>query len=339
MNKFWLTALCVCALTVSEGQIGGQRSYEFMNIPYTPRTVGMGGLNVSTAHEDINLVISNPALSSDSLSGLASFNYLSYFADIDVLSAVYQHDLGKLGHWFVGVNHIAYGSIESFDNTGVALGEFDAGETFITLGRSHRLDNFTLGASLKFISSALAGFNSTALATDIGGTFIHPNGQLTVGLVFKNIGWVLSDYTDNEDNELPFDIQIGTSFKPRYMPFRFTITAYNLYEGDIAYFDPAADDPENEEPGTFDKVMRHFIVATELILSNNINLRVGYNHLIRQELSLEDTAAGAGFSYGLMFRIKAFEFSYSRGGYHAAGGSNSFAVTANTNLFLKRRNL
>ena len=337
MQRVSLIILCIFHVSVAFGQVGGQRSYDFMNIPYNPRVVGMGGLNVSTSFEDVNLVISNPALSSDSLSGMVSFNYLSYLADINVLSTVYQHDFGKSGHWFIGVNHVSYGNFESFDDTGISLGEFDAGETFVTVGRGHQLDNFSLGASLKLINSSIAGFSSTALAVDLGGAFIHPKGNFTAGLVFKNIGFVLSDYSESQNSQLPFDVQLGASLKPKHMPFRFTFTAYNLYKGDIAFFDPNSADQE-EEPGTFDKVMRHFVVATELLLSKNVNFRLGYNHLIRQELKLEDKAAGAGLSFGLMFRIKAFEFAYSRGGYHAAGGSNSFSVTANTNLFLKRRN-
>lgn len=339
MWKYWLLLINTCFCAVSLGQVGGQRSYEFVNIPYTPRTVGLGGLNVSTPGEDVNLVISNPALSTDTLSGLVSFNYLSYFADAHSLATVYQHDFGKWGSWFIGVNHLNYGTFDGFDPTGAPLGEFDARETYVTLGRAHRIANFSMGGSIKFIQSNIAGFNSSAVALDIGGAFMHPTQQLSVGLVFKNIGFVISDYSGTDEGELPFDIQAGVTFKPRYMPFRFTFTGYNLSREDIAFFDPVNAPAGEEEPGTLDKLLRRFTVGTELILSKNFNLRAGYNHLVRQELKLEDTAQGAGFSFGLMFRVKAFEFAYSRGGYHAAGGSNNFSLTANTNMFLKRRTL
>ena len=339
MWKYWFVPFYACFSIVSFGQVGGQRSYEFLNIPYTPRTVGLGGLNVSTPGEDVNLAISNPALATDTLSGLVSFNYLSYFADANSIATVYQHDFGKWGSWFIGVNHLDYGTFDGFDPTGAPTGEFDARETYITVGRSHRVANFSMGGSLKFIHSSIAGFNSSALAVDIGGVFIHPSKQLSAGLVFKNIGFVISDYSGADRSQLPFDIQAGVTFKPRYMPFRFTFTGYNLYREDIGYFDPVNAPPGEDEPGTLDKVLRRFTVGTELILSKNVNVRAGYNHLVRQELKLEDTAQGAGFSFGLMFRIKAFEFAYSRGGYHAAGGSNNFSLTANTNMFLKRRTL
>ncbi|MTI21480.1 type IX secretion system protein PorQ [Fulvivirga sp. RKSG066] len=317
-------------------QIGGQRSFEFQNVPATTRLTALGGVNVSLPEEDLNLVFANPALSGDTLSGYASFNYLAYFADVNVATFAYQHDLGKYGNWFIGATHFGYGSFTGRDATGAETEEFESGETLLILGRSHKVGNFTIGASLKFINSSLAEYTANALAVDLGGVFKHPEKQLNVGLVFKNIGVVLGDYTSSSDSKLPFDVQLGTSFKPEFMPFRFSFTAYNLYQGDISYFNENAIEQE-EEPGNADKVLRHLTVGAELLLSKNVNLRVGYNHLVRQELKLEETAGGAGLSFGLMFRVKAFEFSYSRGGYHAAGGSHNFGLAANTNSFFKKK--
>lgn len=317
-------------------QIGGQRSFEFLNIPSNARLSGLGGVNVSLANQDVNLGFSNPALSGDSLSGLVSFSYLSYFADVNVVSSIYQHDFGKMGSWFMGVNHISYGDFDSFDAAGSPLGEFDASETAIVIGRSHQIRTFSLGASIKFLNSNIAGFSSNALVLDVGGAFIHPNQRFFAGLVIKNAGIVLSEYSETSDTELPFDVQAGISFKPQYMPLRFSLTGYNLSRGNIASFNDQLITQNEESAGTFDQVFRHINIGAELLLSKNFNIRVGYNHLVRQELKLESTAGGAGFSFGLMFRIKAFEFTYSRGGYHAAGGANNFTLTANTNLFLKR---
>lgn len=339
MLKETIAVVCLlvtCGITCA--QVGGQRSYEFLNVPYSARVSGLGGVNVSLADVDLNMVYSNPALTSDTLSGYLSFNYLSYFADINSFSFVYQHDFGKYGAWFFGANHFDYGTIESFDDTGADLGEVDAGETVIFIGRSHRVGHFTAGATFKFINSAIAGYTSNAIAMDLGGTFVHPSQSLTAGLVFKNVGLVTSAYTDTDEARLPFDVQVGASFKPSHMPLRFSFTGYNLYKGDISYYD-RSQIPDDDKPGAFDKIFRHIVVGAELLLTKNVNLRMGYNHLIRQELKLESTSGGAGFSFGLMFRVKAFEFAYSRGGYHVAGGSNNFTLTANTNLFFKKGKL
>lgn len=317
-------------------QIGGQRSFEFVNIPANTRLTALGGVNVSIAGEDINMIFSNPAASGDTLNGMASFNYLSYLAGINAGSFAYQHDAGKYGSWHIGGAYFDYGQIEGYDATGAATSNFDASESLIVVGKSHKIGSYTIGGNVKFMSSSLGDFRSNAIAIDIGGLYEHPGKQLTVGLVFKNVGFVLSDYTTTSDSKLPFDVQLGTSFKPEHMPFRFSFTAYNLYQGDIAYFNSSNPNIE-DKPGTADKIFRHLNIGAELLLSKNVNLRVGYNHLVRQELKLDDKSGGAGLSYGLMFKIKAFEFSYSKGGYHASGGSHNFGVAVNTNMFYRKK--
>ena len=120
-------------------------------------------------------------------------------------------------------------------------GSFTATDFALTVGHSHQVGPFALGANLKFASSSIAEYSASALMLDLGGVFEHPSKDFNVALVFKNMGLVLGDYTDQSNSSLPFDIQIGTSFKPQYMPIRFSITVYNLYQGDIAYFDPSGD--------------------------------------------------------------------------------------------------
>lgn len=323
----------------AHGQVGGQRSYEFLNIPDNALLTGLGGVNVSHADRDVNLFLSNPGLVGQDLSGHLSINYLSYFANTSITSVAYTHDFAKWGTWTFGAKHLDLGEIEGFDPLGNALGRVNSGETVLYLGRSHQVGAFRVGANLKFLFSNIADFRSSAVAADLGGVFIHPEKELKVGLAIKNIGFALSEFTETSDTELPFDVQLGVTFKPQYMPFRFSVTAYNLSRGDITFFNPAPEDPDDlaEEPGTVDKIFRRFVIGTELILSKNFNVRLGYNHLIRRELRLEETSGGAGFSYGFGLRIKAFEFSFARGGYHVAGGSNNFTLTSNLNRLIKKK--
>ena len=86
------------------------------------------------------------------------------------------------------------------------------------------------------------------------------------------------------------------------------------------------------------KFLGRVVFGAELILLPNFQLRVGYNHMLRQELKLEDAAGGAGFSFGFMFKVKRFEFAYSRALYHVAGGSNTFQINMNTGGLIKRKN-
>jgi len=59
--------------------------------------------------------------------------------------------------------------------------------------------------------------------------------------------------------------------------------------------------------------------------------------LIRQELRLQETSGGAGFSYGLLVKIKAFEMAYSRALYHVAGGTNYITLTSDLSKFIIKK--
>lgn len=339
LKKFIITIKISFVSLLVFGQAGGQRSMEFLSIPSNAIVNGLGGVNVSLADKDVNLFLSNPALVSDSLEGSISVSYLDYFADISYANLAYAHRFDKLGTFFIGLQNLSLGEIDGFDPSGNAIGAFKSNEFAITVGHSHQVNHFRLGANLKFAGSNVAGFRASALLMDLGGVFIHPNKDFRVGMVMKNIGFILSDYTTTSGSKVPFDFQIGTSFKPAHTPFRLSFTFYNLYKGDISYFDPAGNlNATTEAPSTADKVLRHMVFGTELLLSKNVNVRFGYNHLVRRELRLTDVSGGAGFSFGFMFRVKAFEFAYSRGGYHPAGGTNSFTVTSNLNYLIKKNN-
>lgn len=335
VGLFLLTASASLVL----GQVGGNRSYEFLNVPYTARLSGLGGVNVSQVDEDVNLFLSNPALIGDTLSGYASANFLSYFANISLATFTYARKVDKVGGMLsVGIQHIGLGNIDGYDASGNLVQSFSSGETAITLSHARNAGNFRMGVNLKWVNSNIASYRSNALMFDLGGVFVHPDKQLNIGMAIKNVGVVLNDYTEESNSTTPLDIQVGVTFKPEHMPFRFSITAYQFANGDkeIAYFESSSG-LQSDKPGGFDKFARHFVIGTELILSKNVNVRMGYNHLVRKELRLEAKSGGAGISYGFMFRVKSIEFAYSKGGYHVAGGAHQFTMAFNTNNILRRK--
>jgi hypothetical protein len=266
------------------------------------------------------------------LSGWASANYQLYVGDINHSFFSYTPSFKKIGQFSIGVQHLSYGVLKSYDESGQEIGDFNSGETAIVISKSRQVSNFRFGANLKAAFSSLAGYRSNALMLDLGGIFVHPNQNFTFGMVIKNVGFVLSEYSDTSDSSLPFDVQIGTTFKPEHMPLRFSVTAYNL-GSDFAYYN---DSGANEDPGTLDKVLRHFNFGVELLLHRNVNVLLGYNNLIHQELKLEQAGGGSGLSFGFSARIKAFEFVFSRSSYVVGKAAYNFTVSANLKSMLKR---
>ncbi len=337
--KWFVFALFIMVIAPIQAQFGGQRSFEFLNLPATARTAALGGVNVSSSDSDVQMFLSNPALMDTTLHHHAAMTYQSLVADVNYGSLSYVRDFKDPGVWGVGIQYLDYGEFQGFDATGAATGTFNGSEFALTLGYARPLGPFTMGANIKILTSSIAGFNASALTLDIGGAFRHPEKDLTIGVTFKNIGVILTDFTETSDSELPFDVHLGVSFKPQHMPFRFSLTGYNLGLLNEDLFDPTGTgEGTPEELSTADRIFRHVAIGAEILAHQNFNLRVGYNHLVRQELRLAEKSGGAGFSFGFLFRIKRFELAYTRSIYHVGGGYDYFTLASDLNSFIKRRN-
>ena len=358
--------LHICIITLlfisihSFSQIGGDNTYEFLNLPTSARVSALGGNNISIADDDINMPFYNPALLNKSMDNHLALNYIDYLTDINYAYVSYAKHIDKFGTFALGLNYLNYGKFIEADNTGVINGEFKATEYAFNLLWSYPLDsNFTFGANLKNIYSDLYIASSYGIAFDLGLTYTNKKMLLTSAFVLKNIGKQITDYNGNmtafEGGEpLPFDVQIGITKKLKHAPFRLSITAENLSTYDMLYANPDNNKSEiiAEEPtdttartpselelkvreGT-DNFFRHIVFGVEFIPTKNLHINLGYNYQRRQELKLETRPFIVGFSWGIGFKISKFHISYSRVSYHLSGGTNQFSVRANLSEFYKK---
>jgi hypothetical protein len=301
------------------------KSFEPLNLPGNATLSALGGINVSSTNQNVNFFQSNPALATDTTNDWGSASYLFYFADIGMANFSYQHDFNAVGPLSFGVQHLALGSVDGYDASGVATGNFNSGETALYIGKSHRISNFRLGLNLKGALSNIAGYRASALLFDFGGVFIHPHQDLNVGLVIKNLGFLLNEYSETSATKLPFDIQAGVSFKPEHMPIRFSFTAHHLTSPDIVYDNSTI---ESERPTLLDKLLTHLNLGVEALIHKNARLLLGYNFLKYQELKLETAGRGSGFSFGILARVRSMEMAVTRTGY-VTGGSYQVSISAN----------
>lgn len=317
---------------VAQTQELQRTSFRFLNVPPSARIAGLGGVNVSLADRDPGGFFYNPALNGDTLAGTGSASYQFYVADIGHAAFTYSPVLPRVGMISFGIQHFSYGTIRSYDASGNELGDFKAGETAVVISKSHQIGPYRLGASIKPVFSSLAGYRSTALLFDFGGLFVHPEKDFRVGLTVKNLGFLFSDYSATSHSMLPLDIQLGSTFKPAHMPFRFSVSVYRLIQSEAVNFVSGAQEPV----GTLDKVFRHFNFGTEVLFHRNVNLLVGYNYGIHRELKLEEGGGAAGLSFGFSVRVKTMELVFSRSTYVARSPAYSFTVTADLRRMLKR---
>jgi hypothetical protein len=311
-----------------------RKSFEFLNVPNNARLSALGGVNTSLADKDVNFFFYNPALTSDTLAGFASAGYQFYVADIGQATFAYAHRFSGIGMLTLGVQHLNYGSIKGYDASGFETGEFKSGETVMVIGKSHQIAHFRLGMNVKIAFSNIAGYRASAALVDIGGLFIHPKQDLTLGLSVKNLGIILSEYSETSTSYLPFDVQLGATFKPEHMPLRFSLTAYNLAESNVTYNNPKDKEPE---PGTLDKILRRVNVGAEVLLHRNVTIMIGYNYLVHQELKLADTGGAAGLAFGFSAMIKSFELVFSRSTYVVGNAGYAFTLSKNIDKMMKIR--
>lgn len=340
---FCLAILLSLSLS-AQAQVGGQRGFSFLELPNSAKQAALGGVNITAGGHDVNMVAANPALLNEQMDNQLSLSYVGYLADIRQSSVAYAFNSEKYGRWAASINYLNYGDFIQRDATGMEEGTFSVNDYTLNLTHARQVDAFTMGATAKVAVSSIAGLKAVGLLADAGVVFKHPEEDFTVGLAFKNVGYQVKPFDEGERQQMPWDAQLGVSYKPEHMPVRLSVTAHRLYQFDIVYLDPFAPgqldengEEVKEEKKLGDKVARHFVAGAEFVFSKNFQLRAGYNHLRRKELRLENAGGGAGFSLGAMLRVRAFELNYSSAFYHPSGATHYVTVSTNTSTFLKKK--
>jgi hypothetical protein len=305
----------------------GQVAHSFTSLqqPSFAKIGGLGGVNTSLYADGQPFYIYNPALLSANNANMLMAGYGFLPGGAGLANVNYAHDFQGFGTFAASMQYLSYGEIQGYDNTGMPTTTFTPSDYTLQVSHARQANNFRIGASLKFSNTSINGYNGNALMFDIGGLFVHPAKDFTVGAVIRNFGIVTSEFSPTSNTALPFDVQLGTSFKPEHMPIRFSVTLHRLHEWNLM--------TEGEEISSFnsavDNTFRHVNVGAEIILNENFSILAGYNHLRRKELKPEIGGGFSGLSLGLDLNIKAFEFVYALGGYHVAGNNHSISLSAN----------
>lgn len=348
LKRLLLFTVLLLSAVFSDAQIGGNNTYEFLNLPISARVSALGGNVISTRDNDLNVAFVNPALLTDSMNNNISLSYINYFADVNYGYASYARKFKKIGVMSAGIQYLDYGKFTRADEVGTIDGTFGAKEMSINISAARSVldSNLTIGGTLKTIYSQLESYTSWGSALDVGLVYVRPKNGFGVAFLIKNMGTQWSTYAGNKE-KLPFEMQIGLSKKPKHVPFRLSLVYENLEKWDLTYIDPAnpplTEDPLTGEPikqSKFktwgDKFMRHMVIGGEFIITKNFFLRGGFNYQHRKELKVPEKRGMTGFSFGFGFRVYKFHFSYARASYHLAGASNNFSVSFDLNSFTKK---
>ncbi|MFA6584568.1 MAG: PorV/PorQ family protein, partial [Elusimicrobiaceae bacterium] len=163
---------------------------------------------------DASVIFYNPAALGWQKEGSAIFTHSVWFEsvnyDIAAVAVPVSDNIGVVG---AGLQMLSYGSIDSWNNTGVSDGSFSPKDYvgMLSWGRKFH-EKFSGGAQVKFISSKITQTAST-LAADLG-----VRGQLTeeLGLGFsaQNLGGKLKYI--NESESLPSIYRLGAEYQIKH---------------------------------------------------------------------------------------------------------------------------
>ncbi|MBS1647383.1 MAG: type IX secretion system protein PorQ [Bacteroidetes bacterium] len=330
-------------------QVGGNSTYSYLNLPIPARTAALGGSSIALKDDDINMAAQNPALLSEKTSNSLSGSYINFLGAVNYGYVTYGRSFNKIGHFALGIQDVGYGTIQERDEYGNLTGNtYKSNDYNFSIMYARDKDSlWSWGVALKTLYSKYGMYSSVGNAVDFGITYHKASKLFTVSAVLQNLGVQWKSYTGGPREPLPFNFAVGLSKKLKHAPFRFILTYDYLNKWNLAYqlptdtqtVDPFTHQPIKQHPfGKFmDKLGRHFIVATEIVVTKNIFLRVGFNYKMRKELSLENKQGLAGFSFGLGFKVSKIQISYAYTQISPVFSMNSITLATNFGSYVKSK--
>ena len=318
-------------------QLGGESTYQFLNLISSPRQAALGGKVLTNVDYDVTQALYNPATINVEMDNQLALNYSSYLGDIKYGTAAYAYTWDRRIQTFhLGMTYVNYGSFDGYDENGLSTGTFTGSEAALSFGYATQIGytDFYVGTNLKFISSKLEQYNSLGIAADVGLIYINEYLDFNAALVIRNFGTQLTTYAGVNES-LPLEIDLGFSQTLENVPIRWHLTFENLQQWPIAVANPARGTTDlngnqtEEEIGFLSNLARHTIVGLELFPENGFNLRLGYSFRRAAELKILEQRNFSGLSFGIGLKFNKIRFSYTHARYSAATNTNFIGLQIN----------
>ncbi len=320
--------ICFCQQMLS--------SYSILNNNCTARNSSLGGYPIGLFDSDPSLAIFLPSNLSILNKNQLVLNYNNHFADSDFGMINYNFQINKKGIFSTTLFYNNYGKFEYFDASGNSLGNsFSANDWILQIGHSKKLhDKLQIGLNLKFIASIYEQYSSYAVGSDLSLTYFDNQKQFGGYLLLSNVGTTLKNYNNlsNFNNKLPFNSVIGINSKLKHAPLRFHISYNHLHKWSFNNESNLNPSKAIDFNTIFNQFFNHFVFGTELLFSENFNVRLGYDLLSRNELQPTSRPGTTGISWGVGFKVKGFKINYSNSKYHFSGVSNNLTIVKKLNF-------
>ncbi len=316
----------------------GSSAYQFLNIPSSSHIYGLGGINISTVVDDINITDQNPALLGIEMDKQLGLGYMRYLGQSNFANIKYGAKAHDRGAWAIGLRYLGYGEMQSSNIDGSIIGTFTAKDIAFNATYSHDItERLRGGINIKYIYSAYEDYSAMALATDLGINYYNPDNDQSFSLVVANLGGQIKRFNESYDR-LPIDVRLGWTQSFSSLPFRFSITAWNLTKWELPYYDngdgTTSDAPQIKESFS-SNLFRHLIFAADFIPSERFHLGIGYNYKTRTDMSTYSRNFLSGFSFAAGLNVKKFGIGVAFAQPHTGATTFMFNITANINEFIQ----
>jgi hypothetical protein len=262
-------------------------AFDFLRVDPGAKASSLAGA-FDTYTDDPNAMFYNPASLSTITTKKVSAGFGKYLLDINFGTLAYAQKYKDIGWFGVGVKYFDYGTFDRADENGVSTGEtFAANDLMFSVGFSNYMyEQLNYGVTVKYIYSGIGEYSSSALAMDMGLLYLIPSSQIGLSLSVNTLGAQLKSYGETKE-KLPLDVRFGVSKRLEHTPVRLNVSFAKLSE-------------------SREKFLQHFkafSIGAELIFSDNVSARLGYDNEQRQDLKLGTSLGIAGFSAGLGIKV------------------------------------
>jgi hypothetical protein len=307
MNRL-AASFCLCVFTCLCPLAAQNTTYDFLRTDVGARAAALSGSFVSMTDDPTGLFY-NPATLSTLGRTRISAGYFKNLLDVNAGHVVYAQALQEF-HVALGVVYVDYGTMSRTDASSNVLGSFGAHELAAVAGGAMDVDEASsVGAAVKFISSTLAEYSSSAIALDAGYLYRIPQQHITIGVSVQNIGRQLKTYAGTQES-LPIDLRVGITKQPEHLPVLLNLDFHRL----------------QESVGNFWDRFSAFSLGAEFLMSSSVRLRGGYDSRMRQDTRLGTSAGLGGLSFGGGIVLREYQVDYAFNSLGKIGALHRFTI-------------
>ncbi len=316
----------------------GTTAYNFLSIPASSHIYGLGGVNISTVENDVNITDQNPALLGQEMDMRLGLNYMRYIGGSNFAGMKIAKAMGSHGALLLGLQYFGYGEIQGTDVDGTLTGTFSPKDLSISVAYSYDItDKLRGGIDLKYIYSSYEIYSAMALATDLGINYYDSDHDLSLSMVIANLGGQIKRFDESYDR-LPIDLRLGWTQSFGQLPIRFSVTAWNLTKWELPFYETGDGTTTStlELKSTFSSnLFRHLIFAADFVPSERFHIGIGYNYKTRTDMSTYSRSILSGLSISAGINVKSFGVDVAFAQPHAGATTFMVNLSANLNDFIK----